>query len=178
MTSPAVSPRSDLATEKAAQALYALLDLSKALGDEASAEKLLEIIARKARESLEEHDEPLMRSLADLDHQRYEQSLRLASEIQMRMLPSGTVVLPDSSQFAIHAFIRPARQIGGDLYDFFWNDDSLQFCIGDVTGKGVGAALVMAMTKTLFRAYGVFQYDPARLMAAINARLHDETDPS
>ena len=119
-----------------------------------------------------------MRALADLDHQRYEQSLRLASEIQMRMLPSGTVVLPEESPFAIHAFIRPARQIGGDLYDFFWNDDSLQFCIGDVTGKGIGAALVMAMTKTLFRAYGVFQYDPARLLSAVNSRLNEETDPS
>ncbi len=178
MTSPAVSPRSDIATEKAAQALDALLDLSKALGAEASAEKLLAVIAEKARENLEERDEPLMRSLADLDHQRYEQSLRLASEIQMRMLPSGTVVLPEESTFAIHAFIRPARQIGGDLYDFFWNDDSLQFCIGDVTGKGVGAALVMAMTKTLFRAYGVFQYDPARLLSAVNSRLNEETDPS
>jgi phosphoserine phosphatase RsbU/P len=178
MTSPAVSPRSDLAAEKAARALYALLELSKELGPDFDVGNLLTVIAEKARENLDERDEPLMRALADLDHQRYEQSLRLAGEIQMRMLPSGTVVLPDSSTFAIHAFIRPARQIGGDLYDFFWNDDSLQFCIGDVTGKGIGAALVMAMTKTLFRAYGVFQYDPARLMAAVNARLHDETDPS
>src|SRR5205085_8944242 len=113
-----------------------------------------------------------------LDNQRYEQSLRLASEIQMRMLPSGTVNLPDNAPFAIHALIRPARQIGGDLYDFFWNDDSLYFCIGDVTGKGVGAALVMAMTKTLFRAHAAFQYDPARLMSSVNARLYEETDPS
>ncbi|HEY8133752.1 MAG TPA: PP2C family protein-serine/threonine phosphatase, partial [Thermoanaerobaculia bacterium] len=247
MTSPAMSARSDVAAEKAARALYALLDLSKALSSEIDLQKLLDIIEEKASAVVEAerttivlyedagtervgtmtntgvvlsapiidshgkllgviesankvahgtfdaHDEELMHALAahvavaierarmtelHLDNQRYEQSLRLASEIQMRMLPSGTVTLPDNSPFAIHAFIRPARQIGGDLYDFFWNDESLYFCIGDVTGKGVGAALVMAMTKTLFRAYAVFQYDPARLMSAVNARLNEETDPS
>jgi len=247
MTSPAMSARSDVAAEKAARALYALLDLSKALSSENDLQKLLDIIVEKAsavveaertkivlhddagsdqartltntgallsapivdshgnllgviesvnklsHQTFDAHDEKLMHALAahvavaierarmtelHLDNQRYEQSLRLASEIQMRMLPSGTVNLPDDSPFAIHAFIRPARQIGGDLYDFFWNDESLYFCIGDVTGKGVGAALVMAMTKTLFRAYAVFQYDPARLLSAVNARLHEETDPS
>lgn len=167
MTSPAISSRSDPAAEKAAHALDALIDLSKALGDEFDLPKLLEAIAAQAR------DADIARAF-----ERYDNSLRLAAEIQMKMLPSGTVVLPDSSPFAIHAFIRPAKQIGGDLYDFFWNDDSLSFCIGDVTGKGVGAALVMAMTKTLFRAYSVFQYDPARLLAAVNARLSEETDPS
>lgn len=246
MTIPAVSARSDVATEKAARALYALLDLSKALSSEFDLEKLLEVIVEKASAVVEAentrivlydhepeekrgitnsgtvlsapiidshgkllgliestnktthanfdaHDESLMHALAThvavaierarltevrLDNQRYEQSLRLASEIQMRMLPSGTVALPENAPFAIHAFIRPARQIGGDLYDFFWNDESLYFCIGDVTGKGVGAALVMTMTKTLFRAYAVFQYDPARLLSAVNARLYEQTDPS
>src|SRR5579884_1531627 len=167
MSSPAISPRNDLASEKAAQALDALVELSKALGDEFDLAKLLDAIALQAR------DEDVVRAFG-----RYDNSLRLAAEIQMKMLPSGTVVLPDSSPFAIHAFIRPAKQIGGDLYDFFWNDESLSFCIGDVTGKGVGAALVMAMTKTLFRAYSVFQYDPARLLSAVNARLSEETDPS
>jgi sigma-B regulation protein RsbU (phosphoserine phosphatase) len=167
MSSPAISPRNDLASEKAAQALDALVELAKALGDEFDLPKLLDAIAPHAR------DEAVVRAFG-----RYDNSLRLAAEIQMKMLPSGTVVLPDSSPFAIHAFIRPAKQIGGDLYDFFWNDESLSFCIGDVTGKGVGAALVMAMTKTLFRAYSVFQYDPARLLSAVNARLSEETDPS
>ena len=176
MTSPAVTPLNDVSAEKTAQALSALVDLARELGPDFNIETLLEVIAEKARES--EDDDPLIHALGDLDHQRYEQSLRLAGEIQMRMLPSGTVVLPDNSPFAIHAFIRPARQIGGDLYDFFWNDESLSFCIGDVTGKGIGAALVMAMTKTLVRAYSVFQYDPARLMSAVNARLSEETDPS
>jgi phosphoserine phosphatase RsbU/P len=173
MSNPALSPHESVSAEKAERALGALLDLSKDLGPEFDLAKLLEVIADRARETLGEDDEAIVHAL-----QRYDHSLRLAGEIQMRMLPSGTVVLPDSSPFAIHAFIRPAKQIGGDLYDFFWNDESLSFCIGDVTGKGVGAALVMAMTKTLLRAYSVFQYDPARLMSAVNARLNEETDPS
>lgn len=235
-------------TEKAARALYALLDLSKALSSEFDLDKLLAVIVEKAsavveaertrivlydddsavdvsreltnsgtvlsapvldshgkllgviessnkinRSTFDAHDESLMLALAahvavaierarltglHLDNQRYEQALRLAREIQMRMLPSGTVNLPDNTPFALHAFIRPAKEIGGDLYDFFWNDESLYFCIGDVTGKGVGAALVMAMTKTLFRALAAFQYDPARLLSSVNARLYEETDPS
>ncbi|HEU5480016.1 MAG TPA: SpoIIE family protein phosphatase, partial [Candidatus Tumulicola sp.] len=171
MTSPAVSLRDPFAADKAARALSALLDLSKDLGPEFDLPKLLEVIAEKARVSGE--DEAVVGAL-----EQYDRSLRLAGEIQMRMLPAATVALPDDSPFAIRAFIRPAKQIGGDLYDFFWNDESLSFCIGDVTGKGVGAALVMAMTKTLLRAYSVFQYDPARLMSAVSARLSEETDPS
>jgi sigma-B regulation protein RsbU (phosphoserine phosphatase) len=107
-----------------------------------------------------------------------EESLRVASEIQMRMLPNGIVDLPESSPFALRAHIRPAKHVGGDLYDFFWTTDRLYFCIGDVTGKGVGAALIMAVTKTLFRAHASMQDDPAKVLSAANARLFEETDPS
>ena len=107
-----------------------------------------------------------------------DETLRVASEIQMRMLPSGIVDLPPASPFAIRAHIRPARLVGGDLYDFFWTDKRLYFCIGDVTGKGVGAALIMAVTKTLFRAHAPMQDDPAKVLSAANTRLFEETDPS
>jgi len=139
----------------------------------------------------DEQDESLMLALAShaaaameraalisvhLDNERLEEQLKVANEIQLRMLPHGSVTLPVGSPFGIHAHIRPARRVGGDLYDFFWNVDRLYFCIGDVSGKGVGAALVMALTKTLFRANAPFHEDPARLMAAVNARLYEETD--
>jgi len=113
-----------------------------------------------------------------LENERLEESLKVAHHIQMRMLPSGTVTLPDNSPFDLHASIRPAKQVGGDLYDFFWNDERLYFCIGDVAGKGVGSALVMAQTKTLFRANARFLGDPAAVMTAVNARLYEETDPT
>jgi sigma-B regulation protein RsbU (phosphoserine phosphatase) len=218
-------------TDKAARALYALLELSKALSSVTNIDQLREVIAEKAPavvgadrvnlwfhevsgdtmtpvvdskgntvavleytgRNFDANDESLMRVLAahvaaamernllaaaNLENERFEESLRLANEIQMRMLPPGTVDLPAKSRFAIRAHIRPAKQVGGDLYDFFWNDDRLYFCIGDVTGKGIGSALVMAMTKTLFRAHAAFHDDPAKVMSAASARLYEETDPA
>jgi len=155
---------------------------------------LLGVIESTSRnKTFDKQDESLMRTLAahvavameraeltemSFENERHEESLRLANEIQMRMLPSGIVDLPENFPFAIRAQIRPARQVGGDLYDFFWTDDRLYFCIGDVTGKGIGAALVMAVTKTLFRAHAAFQDDPAKVLSAANTRLFEETDPS
>lgn len=139
------------------------------------------------------HDESLMTALAahvavaveraqvtelQIDNERFEEALRLANDIQMRMLPSGAVTLPEGAPFSLYAFIRPAKHVGGDLYDFFWTDERLHFCIGDVTGKGIGAALVMAVTKTLVRALADFEDDPARLLSAASERLHEQTDPS
>ncbi|MEO6259439.1 MAG: SpoIIE family protein phosphatase, partial [Thermoanaerobaculia bacterium] len=154
---------------------------------------VIESINKATAARFDEQDEKLMDALAahaavaiqraqatevQLDHERFEQSLRVANEIQMRMLPKGEIALPDDAAFAMRAYIRPARQVGGDLYDFFWTPDHLRFCIGDVTGKGIGAALVMAVTKTLFRAHATLQDDPASLMSAINARLYEDTDPA
>ncbi len=141
-------------------------------------EELLNDLARQAARALEVAIERVQATSNQIESERLEQALRLANEIQMRMLPSGMPPIPDDAPFAIHAHIRPAKQVGGDLYDFFWTDDRLQFCIGDVAGKGIGAALVMAVTKTLFRAHATLQDDPAKLMSAVNARLHEETDPS
>jgi len=107
-----------------------------------------------------------------------DESLRVASEIQRRMLPPGVVDLPATSPFTLRAHIQPARHVGGDLYDFFWTDSRLYFFIGDVTGKGVGAALIMAVTKTLFRAHAPINDDPAKVLSAANGRLFEETDPS
>ena len=154
---------------------------------------VIESINKTTARCFDQEDETLMSALAahaavaiqrtqatevQLENERFEQSLRLANEIQMRMLPKGEITLPDDAAFAMRAYIRPAKQVGGDLYDFFWTPDYLRFCIGDVTGKGIGAALVMAVTKTLFRAHATMQDDPARLMSAINERIYEDTDPA
>lgn len=140
----------------------------------------------------DERDESLMRAIAShvavafertrltevhLRNEGMEQALRLASEIQMRMLPDGSAVSPEGS-FRVAAHLRPAKSVGGDLYDYFWDDHRLCFCIGDVSGKGVGAALIMAVTKTLFRANAALRDDPATVLGAMSARLYEETDPS
>jgi len=152
---------------------------------------IIESVNKTTASRFDEQDESLMRALAAhvgvaieranlteiyLESERLDQSLRLASEIQMRMLPAGTVETPDSAPFAIHAYVQPARLVGGDFYDFFWNDQRLYFCIGDVSGKGIGAALVMAVSKTLLRAHATLQGDPAKVVSAVNARLYEETD--
>ena len=85
--------------------------------------------------------------------ERIERELQIAHEIQMSMVPKIFPPFPDRSEFDIFATLVPAREVGGDLYDFFFmDDDHLCFAVGDVSGKGVPAALFMAVTKTLFRA--------------------------
>ena len=103
-----------------------------------------------------------------------EQEMALARAIQLRLVPQPSCEGPS---FQLAAELRPAKEVGGDLYDYFGDDRRLYFCIGDVSGKGVGAALVMALTKTLFRANAAFLQDPAEIMAAVNLRLYEETDP-
>ncbi len=82
--------------------------------------------------------------------ERIESELRIAQEIQASMLPS---VFPQKKEFEIFAMMDPAKEVGGDFYDFFFIDDKrLCFVIGDVSGKGVPAALFMAITKTLIKS--------------------------
>ena len=97
--------------------------------------------------------------------ERIESELRIAREIQMSMVPSNFSVCPDID---IYASMTPAKAVGGDLYDFFIIDDQFYFCIGDVSGKGVPAALFMAVTKSLFRAYSLEERMPDRIVSRMN----------
>lgn len=82
-----------------------------------------------------------------------ERELEIASTIQSSALPSSFPAFPDRSDFSLHATTLPAQEVGGDFYDFFLIDEHrLGFALGDVSGKGVGAALLMAITRTLLRA--------------------------
>ena len=230
--------------ETAAHALYALLDLSKALSSEVDISSLVSVIEQKAsavlnadstsmtvlddgqappertivrsgdrltapvidssgkilgvlesikRGGFDRDGEELMGAIAShtavamerarftsayLEHERLAEGLKLASEIQMRMLPTVAPGLGDEQPFEINAYIRPAKLVGGDLYDFTLTGNRLYFCIGDVAGKGIGAALVMALTKTLFRANVPYYEDAAKLTQAVNARLCEETTPT
>jgi phosphoserine phosphatase RsbU/P len=141
---------------------------------DANDESLMTAIASHAAVAIER----ARLTAAWLDNERLSEALKLASEIQMRMLPSGTVELSDDALFDLHARIRPARMVGGDLYDFVIEHDRLYFCVGDVSGKGIGAALVMALTKTLFRANVPYYADAAALTEAVNVRLCEETGPT
>jgi len=85
--------------------------------------------------------------------EKIESELKVARDIQMGMIPRKFPAFPDRNEFDIYGFIEPAREVGGDLYDFFFIDDErLCFAIGDVAGKGTPAALFMAITTTIMRA--------------------------
>ena len=86
--------------------------------------------------------------------ERIESELSIARNIQMGFLPRIFPAFPERTDFDLHAIIEPAKEVGGDLYDFFMIDEHrLFFLIGDVSDKGVPAALFMAVTKTLFKAH-------------------------
>ena len=81
-----------------------------------------------------------------------ENEMHLASAAQNELVPHMFPPFPDRKGVDLAACLHPARQVGGDLYDYFLHGDSLYFCIGDVSGKGVQAALFMAATHYLFRS--------------------------
>jgi sigma-B regulation protein RsbU (phosphoserine phosphatase) len=109
--------------------------------------------------------------------ERIESELRVAHEIQMSILPKVFPPFPQRPEFDLHAVIHPAREVGGDLYDFFlFGDDELYFVIGDVSGKGVPASLFMAVTLTLFRSSLVWGLDPAALLGKLNQHLCADND--
>jgi sigma-B regulation protein RsbU (phosphoserine phosphatase) len=104
--------------------------------------------------------------------ERIESELQIAHEIQMSMVPKIFPPFPDRSEFDIFATLVPAKEVGGDLYDFFFiDDDHLCFAIGDVSGKGVPASLFMAVTKTLFKATAGNGGTPGEILARLNTEI-------
>lgn len=104
--------------------------------------------------------------------------LEIASQIQLSTLPSKFPPFPDREDFDLYAMMIPAQEVGGDFYDFFLiDDDRLGFVLGDVSGKGIGAALFMAITRTMIRATGLRGMPPAECLAHVNRVLHPETMP-
>jgi sigma-B regulation protein RsbU (phosphoserine phosphatase) len=102
--------------------------------------------------------------------ERMESELEIASDIQQQMLPQAGKI-PGWEEISFYGLLKPARQVGGDLYDFVVRDEYLYFAIGDVSGKGIPAALFMAKTLTLFRAKVSGGLEPAEIAAQINRDL-------
>jgi phosphoserine phosphatase RsbU/P len=103
-----------------------------------------------------------------------EREMALAQTVQQRFLtPQRAVRDP---RYSLYASLRPARDVGGGFFDHFVKDDRLCFCTGDVSGRGLQAALVMALARTLFRAHAAQMDSPAEVLAALNNRLLEETE--
>ena len=102
-----------------------------------------------------------------------ENELKVASLIQLDMLPKLNLSSQVSKELDIYGFQKSAKSVGGDLYDFFVRDGKLFFCIGDVSGKGVPAALYMAVVLSLFRGLGHLKDDPEEIIRSINRTVSD-----
>ena len=110
---------------------------------------------------------------------RMEEELNVAGEIQAKMVPPGSPALLGRDDLDLWAVLHPAREVGGDLYDFQIVDGNrLCFCVGDVSGKGVPAALFMAMTKTLIKARSLEDSSTASIVSHINTALNEGNDTS
>ena len=105
--------------------------------------------------------------------ERIESELRIARDIQMSMVPS---VFPEHKGLDIYASMTPAKEVGGDLYDDLLEDDTLYFCVGDVSGKGVPASLFMAQTTRLFRSLAKEHLMPAVIATRLNDELTEKND--
>ena len=104
---------------------------------------------------------------------RIEGELQIAQDIQMGMIPQVFPPFPERKDIDLYASMVPAREVGGDLYDYFIQGRRLYFCIGDVSGKGVPASLFMTVVLNLFRAAGKQGLLPAEIAHQINETLTD-----
>ena len=114
---------------------------------------------KKAYDQLEE---------ATAHRERIESELRIARDIQMSMVPN---VSPDREGLDLYASMTPAKEVGGDLYGYLLMGDSLYFCVGDVSGKGVPASLFMAQATRLFRTLATQKMMPAEIATRMNNAL-------
>ena len=108
--------------------------------------------------------------------ERIESELRIARSIQMGMVPKIFPPFPEREDVDLYAKLCPAREVGGDLYDFFIEDEKLYFIIGDVSGKGVPASLVMAVTCRLFRTIASYITTPEGIVSTLNEALSESNE--
>ena len=103
-----------------------------------------------------------------LEQERLAGELRIASNIQQTLLPEEDVLQKGISDVQVEGRLIPAKAVGGDLYNAFVRDGKLFFCIGDVSGKGIPSALIMAITQAIFRNIASREDNPAHIMRLLN----------
>ncbi|MBO4892877.1 MAG: SpoIIE family protein phosphatase, partial [Prevotella sp.] len=119
------------------------------------------------RRQIKDIADPVAMQKANLEHE-----LKIANSIQMALLPQ---LLPEHSNISLYASLTPARDVGGDLYDYFVHEGRLVFCIGDVSGKGVPAALLMAVMRSMFRSEAHRADSAAEIVETMNRNLCEES---
>ena len=98
--------------------------------------------------------------------------LSVGRKIQLNMLPSEFPAFPDHDEFDVYATLQPAREFGGDFYDFFFiGDDRFCFCIGDVSGNGLPAASFMSIAKSIIKSRAGDDFSTASILTHVNEEL-------
>lgn len=128
---------------------------------------------RHMRDSLKEYIRNLQETTAAKE--RLEGEMKAARRIQADMLPAPTGGGP-SSGYELSAVLVPARAVGGDLFDHFEQEGRVFFLVGDVSGKGVAAALFMARAKTVFDTVATRERDPGAVLGRLNSSLCQQND--
>lgn len=133
---------------------------------------------KKAHNELEKTHGDLLVAYDQLEEtttakERIESDLRIARNIQMGMVPH---TFPERDDVDLYASMTPAKEVGGDLYDYLIIDNLLYFCLGDVSGKGVPASLFMAMARNLFHVLAQQQLPPAEIATRMNAALSEDNE--
>ena len=107
-----------------------------------------------------------------------DKELKIAYNIQMSMIPRKYPPFPNRHDIDIYGHMTPAKSVGGDLFDFHIRNERLFFCIGDVSGKGVPAALFMTVSKMLFHTISMKVDSPAEIMSQMNNVMSEDNDTS
>lgn len=107
-----------------------------------------------------------------------ESELKVASSIQMGMIPKLYPAFPERKELDVCGFLKPAKSVGGDLYDYFVRDEKLFFCIGDVSGKGIPASLFMTVILALFRNISLNKEDPSEILYSLNDTISHNNEHS
>ena len=132
---------------------------------------LVFIVYRSGRDTVR-----LVKSTAQ--NERMESELNVARTVQMSLLPKFQNENKQNPPLPcdIYGLVIPAKEVGGDLYDFYVKEDTLFFCVGDVSGKGVPSSIVMATTRSLFRAISAHEQDIATIVGLMNDAMSDTND--
>lgn len=155
--------------------LIGLINLGPRLSEQeysADDRKLLNDLASQAAPAVRVAQLARQQQAEARERERLEQELHVARLIQQTLLPKE---LPQLADYEVAAYYQPAREVGGDFYDFVYYDDGrVGFIIGDVTDKGVPAALVMATTRTLLRAAAERLESPGKVLERVNDLLYPD----
>jgi sigma-B regulation protein RsbU (phosphoserine phosphatase) len=141
---------------------------------------------RRQNEILEQRVEERTREVLNLQQkefelrrakERIENELAIAAQIQKSILPSDFPAFPQRTEFDLYAAMAPAREVGGDFYDFFFvDDDHLALIIADAAGKGVPAALFVMRSRTVLRSVAKLGQRPADVLAAANDLISERNE--